>query len=600
VPPFDSLGALSPDGTQAAYVSGSSIHLYRFANAADWPLVAPEGLRPDPLLIHDLLWSPDGTQMAFLITDADGQISVGVVPSTSARPISLDGLGIPFKGFKATQVELAWSPDGSVLAALATAPSVSRTGPARVYLIGIDADGPTSSRWHEVAELTTETAREARIDWAPDGSRLAVGLGNRLWYVTPDGESTLRCQLVAPDVGWTVLAWAPDGSGLLAGVDYTYDTALYWFPDSQPEDIVTPTLLLASPFSAVAWAPEPFDTSTPITVQEPEPLQVTIEFDTEGSFLHFVASNGEIVDVPAERADHRSHFQVTSDGVYYDGYFANGESVSKLTPPREGCRGPLVSPQGDQITWLCDGEPQCLLCGDGERPPNHFRLIVTDHDGGNARLAWEHIELGPNYTVPTLVSWRSDGAVIYLAQPEYGAGSCCFNYRPGLLALDVQTGQTSLLGNRENIGDAAVSPSGAWLVQTSIAPPPDDTAALHIQSLETGTEYVIPCGEEVLTAGDFSFSPHERWLAWQEYLALPGVASYRVRAARLPDGEPVTLYEVEEAEMNSEPRIATWREPDEIVLWIDGTAQPGSYALDVTGEQPPEFLTPRRILGILQ
>ena len=106
----------------------------------------------------------------------DDDVSAGVVPSTSAGPIALETLGIPLKGSESCQVDLEWSPDGTALAMVA-APSNAGTGHARLYLIGIDSGGLTSSGWHEVNGISAESVTDVRFDWAPNTNRLTVGLG---------------------------------------------------------------------------------------------------------------------------------------------------------------------------------------------------------------------------------------------------------------------------------------------------------------------------------------------------------------------------------------------------------------------------------------
>ena len=196
----------------------------------------------------------------------DDDVSAGVVPSTSAGPIALETLGIPFKGSESSQVDLEWSPDGTALAMVA-APSNAGTGPARLYLIGIDSGGLTSSGWREVNEISAESVTDARFDWAPNTNRLTVGLGNQIWDVAQDGSASLGHQLAAPNPTWSVLDWAPDGSSLLAGIDYDHGTTLYWFPATDTADgEIEPVVLLSTPFSSVTWSAIPLEPNRTVAI----------------------------------------------------------------------------------------------------------------------------------------------------------------------------------------------------------------------------------------------------------------------------------------------------------------------------------------------
>jgi hypothetical protein len=101
----------------------------------------------------------------------------------------------------------------------------------------------------------------------------------------------------------------------------------------------------------------------------------------------------------------------------------------------------------------------------------------------------------------------------------------------------------------------------------------------------------------VAAAGDFSFSPENRWLAWREWAPEAEKATLLVRALGIPDGEPFTVYQ--DAEPKA-PRIGGWLARDDLVMVVplaeDGS---GGYstllALPATG--PGGFLSPYSFLG---
>ncbi len=102
-----------------------------------------------------------------------------------------------------------------------------------------------------------------------------------------------------------------------------------------------------------------------------------------------------------------------------------------------------------------------------------------------------------------------------------------------------------------------------------------------------------------MAAGDFSFSPHNVWLVWRERVPAPGGADLRIRALRLPDGEPLTVYEDAEGVA---PRIGGWLRRDDLVLVYplreDGTGEYSTVVtLPATGPGAP--FSPFVFLGLL-
>jgi hypothetical protein len=267
----------------------------------------------------------------------------------------------------------------------------------------------------------------------------------------------------------------------------------------------------------------------------------------------------------------------------------------------EGCRPPLASPDGGRLAWLCDGGPpdlDALIEGDAEI---QSRLIVTDGEGRDPREVWSHVEEGPDYRAIRLVSWRADGEAIYLSRPQYGVAWAYFDYNPGVTVLDLNTGQATQVGGLENVHDARVSPDGRWLAESRVAEWPRPGVTVTLRSLVDGAEHVVPCADEAMVAGGFSFSPENTWLAWREWVrdAQSGGSVLLVRAMRLPDGEPFTVHrDVEHAE----PQVGGWLGRDELVLIYprreNGT---GGYSTVLTlPDTGPGFrFSPFTFLGLL-
>jgi len=305
--------------------------------------------------------------------------------------------------------------------------------------------------------------------------------------------------------------------------------------------------------------------------------------------------------VPARGAGRYIEFQVGGQRVYYDRCYTdrNGGVSLSVLGGLHSCHLPLVSPDGSQLAWLCDDGPldvDALINGSAEI---HFQLIVTDGRGRDPREVWSHVEVGPDYRQVHPLSWRADGQVIYLSQPQYGVAWAYFDYNPGILALDTNTGQATQIGDLDGVHDGMASPDGAWLVQSRVAEWPDEGVFVTLRSLVDGTERDVTCAEGAKVAGDFSFSPDNAWLAWREWVTEPGGGRLLIRALRLPDGEPLTVYG--DVELGA-PRIGGWLGRDDLVLVYpvreDGT---GGHSTVVTlpAIGPGVSFSPFAFLGVL-
>ena len=274
--------------------------------------------------------------------------------------------------------------------------------------------------------------------------------------------------------------------------------------------------------------------------------------------------------------------------------------LSARVPDGSGsCQPPLVSPDGGRLAWLCgDGELdwQALVEGTAEV---QFRLIVTDWRGRHPREVWRHVEKGPSPRPLRLMGWGAGGETVYLSRPKYGAAWAHFAYNPGILALDVATGQATQIGDLDSVHDGLVSPDGAWLVQSRIAGWPDVGESITLRPLAGGAERTVACAPGTVVAGDFSFSPENTWLAWREWATGAGGSSFVIRALRLPGGEPFTVYADGE---RIAPRIGGWMGRDDMVLIYplqeDGTGEHSTVVtLPATGPGYP--FSPYVFLGIL-
>jgi len=332
---------------------------------------------------------------------------------------------------------------------------------------------------------------------------------------------------------------------------------------------------------------------------------VLVEYAGYEPRLHFVDGDGSEDIVQASRANRGAPFQIGGGRVHYYRYYADRRRVRTLRVPRAltDCQPPVVSPDGERLAWLCDdGLPDVGAVMDGTAEIR-FRLIVTDGRGRDAREVWHHVETGPSYRSIRLMGWRVDGEVLYLSRPKYGAAWAYFEYNPGILALDatftITDSHATQIGDLEDVHDGRVTPDGAWLAQSRVGEWPDEGVTVTVRSLVGRAERVLGCAPGTVAAGDFSFSPQDTWLAWRERVAAPGGANLLIRAMRLPDGEPLTVYEDAE---NAAPRIAGWLRRDDMVLVYplreDGTGEYSTVVtLPATGPGAP--FSPFVFLGLL-
>ena len=558
-----------PDGT-FAYVARGDVWLWQDHTAR--PLRAEH--------VQDMQWSPDGLRLVWWSQPPPEGASEGVVLGTYdlatgvRREFALEGEALA----------LRWAPDGRLTTKLPDRPPVildlksGQQEPLPVATLPTWSPGGSQMAYEQDGSLLeTFGGREAtglRLAWSPGGSRLALAAGAELWEVSAAGETTRRHRFSFPPPRWKTLEWAPDGSGVLAGLESAPHDRLYWFPADGGE----PVLLVADGLGSAQWAPR--TTEAQASPQDAPPM-VLVEYGHTKPRLHFRRDGSDVV-VRANGASSCTPFQVGGQRVYYDRTYVEGRRVRSLrapdTPGR--CHPPLVSPDGNRLAWLCDaGSPdwQALVDGTAEI---HFRLIVTDGRGRTPREVWHHVETGPDCRSIHPMGWSADGATVYLSQPKYGVAWAYFEYNPGILALDVNTGQATQVGDLDDVHDGLVSPDGAWLVQSRIAKRPGEGESVTLRSLVEGMERTIACAQGTLVAGDFSFSPENTWLAWREWAREPAGAKVMIRALRLPDGEPFTVYEDKE---DIAPRIGGWLGKDDLVLVYplrkDGT---GAYSTTVT------------------
>jgi dipeptidyl aminopeptidase/acylaminoacyl peptidase len=147
----------------------------------------------DPLRAHSPSWSRDGRQIAFIgeLADISGLF---VMNADGSEPLFIDG--------ERQSTGAAWSPDGSLIAAVSYTVSGTSSGDHGIDLVTPDG----SARRRLVSGQEWEG-----VEWAPDGARLALtrhvpggdGDDSEIWVVNADGSGLRRLRAHGRGAVWS-------------------------------------------------------------------------------------------------------------------------------------------------------------------------------------------------------------------------------------------------------------------------------------------------------------------------------------------------------------------------------------------------------------
>lgn len=167
----------SPDGSRVVFASGAEAdHGLKIVGDGSGVRSLCDGFCP-LFRFFDLAWSPDGSRVAFVATTPGSaghlpQIYVVTVGESDYTQLTDTG---------GNEFHPAWSPDGSRIA------FTSRSGDTEIYVM--DADGADQVR------LTDRKGLDVDPSWSPDASRIVyASLEERswsLWLVGSDGGPSL-------------------------------------------------------------------------------------------------------------------------------------------------------------------------------------------------------------------------------------------------------------------------------------------------------------------------------------------------------------------------------------------------------------------------
>jgi Tol biopolymer transport system component len=212
--------AISPDGSRVAYLV---LHAHRDSAARDDVVVAnADGSDARVVATTSIsiagdwwpvVWSPDGTKVAYLAFSGDIRADVVgplAIPLTDIGVAEADGSGSRVLDVPGGPVfSLAWAPDGESFYAVR---AERADGPTDLYTVDGDgnvesADTSTGTLWRVTVSQADGTVAVVAGSRAP---RLPVGLPSGGSVQLLDHETGSLTQVSDPDVAGA--AWSPDGT----------------------------------------------------------------------------------------------------------------------------------------------------------------------------------------------------------------------------------------------------------------------------------------------------------------------------------------------------------------------------------------------------
>jgi Tol biopolymer transport system component len=200
--------ALSPDGELVAYSwAGPADDNWDIYVKGLGPGARPLRVTEDPAHDRSPVWSPDGTQIAFVRDLADGP-AIYVVPWPSGQERRLTRLTgpTPLPGDSHNVTTQSWSPDGDWLA---YAGRRSEDEPARIVRLVL-----ATLEEQPVTSPPRGTAGDFHPAFSPDGSQLALARNGDVWVQQVSGQEPRRLTFGRyGELGG--LAWTPEGGEIL-------------------------------------------------------------------------------------------------------------------------------------------------------------------------------------------------------------------------------------------------------------------------------------------------------------------------------------------------------------------------------------------------
>jgi len=205
--------AWSPDGSKIAFDSKRGDNLDIWVMNADGSnqirLTETEAWDESPA------WSPDGSKIAFVSGLGDrGNCDIWVMNADGSNQTRLISSYCGGPGWS-PDAGSAWSPDGSKIAFV----SGQQEGEGDICVVNADGSNQIN--------LTNNSAREEGPAWSPDGSKIAFAREQRvrgnydICVMNADGSNQINLTNSSPQE--TGPAWSPDGSKIAFNWNQGYD-----------------------------------------------------------------------------------------------------------------------------------------------------------------------------------------------------------------------------------------------------------------------------------------------------------------------------------------------------------------------------------------
>jgi len=309
---------ISPDGNKVAWVeslpgpggapSANSAIYVAEVSAPDATTRITAGDGKTACEEHDVAWSPDGKQIAFLSDAAtQGQLQLFVMNSSggSAKQVT------HMKGFLASP---GWSPDGKTVALLFTENATRAAGP---LVAETPDEGVVSEEFLEqrltlvdpatasIQQISPADMYVYEFDWAPDSKRLVItaahGNGDDNWYIAGlfkiDAVSGVMMEVVAkPGMQIGVPKWSPDGKtiafiGGLMSDEPIVGGDVYLVPEAGGNaENITPNIHTTA--SWLTWTP---DSKKVLIAQYADGVSAIHEMSLDRSSSHDTFFDGSIL-----------------------------------------------------------------------------------------------------------------------------------------------------------------------------------------------------------------------------------------------------------------------------------------------------------------
>ena len=244
---------ISPDGSQVAYTSfeGPKFNI-KTLKLKGW-FKRKSTLAKDAGYDINPVWSPDGSRIAFLSSRADNDDYYYYyhIYTMGADGSDVKSIAPSVRVYTRSEGAPVWSPDGTRLAFLGSEPEGEGANSLHLHIVGTDG-----------SDLTRIGVTGSRPAWSPDGLRIAfigyVGEDEGLFTAPLDGSPPTKILDYLKELRGSPqnVSWSPDGKRLLltSGRNHSYVINVV-NADGSDFKTVTPRVL-RSLVTTASWSPD--------------------------------------------------------------------------------------------------------------------------------------------------------------------------------------------------------------------------------------------------------------------------------------------------------------------------------------------------------